>query len=191
MRLRKRAVVHKKWSTVEVHSVRYAVDPSLRGRKVHVLYDAFDPSYVLIEFDGRIVERALPQKPGAAPLQVQPQTEAKEYTDYLALLRQDYEARTRAELEALDLRAPRAAPELGRSELQAMLGGCRASLLTTAEHSAIAACFRKMRPIDPELARRTLDSARRRYGTGLHLGVYIEALQTALVRSRTKGGKKR
>jgi type II secretory pathway predicted ATPase ExeA len=41
-------VVHKKWSTVEVQSVRYAVEPSLRGRKVHVLYDGFDPSYVLI-----------------------------------------------------------------------------------------------------------------------------------------------
>jgi hypothetical protein len=183
-------VVHKKWSTVEVQSVRYAVEPSLRGRKVHVLYDGFDPSYVLIEFDGRIVERATPQKPGAPPAKIERDAESKEYTDYLALLRQDYEARTRAELEALDLRAPRAAPELGRSELQALLVGCRASALTPEEHGRIAACFRKLRPIDPALARGALDSARRRYGTGLHLGVYIDALQTAVVRERTKGGKR-
>lgn len=191
LRLRKKAVVHKKWSTVEVLTVRYAVEPSLRGRRVHVLYDAFDPGYVLIEFDGRIVERAVAQRPGVAAAQIEPIEEPKEYTDYLALLREDYEARTRAELEALNLRRPESAPELGRTELQALLVGCRATALTAAEHSQISACFRKMRPIDPEVARRALDSARRRLGTGLHLGVYIDALQSALVRERTKGGKKR
>lgn len=191
LRLRKQARVHKKWSTVEVQTVRYVVDPSLRGRKVHVLYDTFDPSYVLIEFDGRIVQRAEPQKPGQLPPEIEHCAHSKEYTDYLALLRRDYEARTRAELEALNLRAPRSAPELGRTELQALLVGCRATALSADEHSRIAACFRKMRPIDPEVARRALDSARRRYGTGLHLGVYIDTLETALVRERTKGGKKR
>ncbi len=191
LRLRKKATVHKKWSTVEVQTVRYAVEPSLRGRTVHVLYDAFDPSYVLIEFDGRVVQRALAQKPGQAPSETEHGAESKEYTDYLALLREDYESRTRAELEALNLRSPGSAPELGRSELQALLVGCRATALSAAEHSQIAACFRKMRPIDPEVARRALGSARRRLGLGLHLGVYIDALQSALVRERTKGGKKR
>jgi len=97
LRLRERRTVHKKWSTVEVLGVRFAVHPSLRGRRVHVLFDPFDLSSVLIAHDGRIVERAFPQKAGVAPpLPDQPPT-SKPSTDYLALLRADYERRIRTE----------------------------------------------------------------------------------------------
>jgi transposase InsO family protein len=65
LRLRERRRVHKKWSTVEVLATRYVVDPALRGRKVDVLYDPFTPESVLIVFDGRVIQRASPQQPGA------------------------------------------------------------------------------------------------------------------------------
>jgi putative transposase len=191
LRLRYRRTVHKKWGTVAVDNVRYVVDPSLRGRRVHALYDPFDPAYVLIEYDGRVIQRALPQKPGEAPPEL-PTTKATKgvKTDYLALLREDYERRTRAELTALKLRPPKAQPELDLVELISLVEICRGSPLSESEHREVTALFRKMRPIDPKAARFIIDGIRRRFGTALHLRVYLDALQTALVRQRTKGGKK-
>jgi putative transposase len=72
LRLRQRRTVHRKWSTVEVDGRRFRVDPSLRGRRVDVLYDPFDPSYVLVAVNGKVVERALPHKAGEIPPQPPP-----------------------------------------------------------------------------------------------------------------------
>ena len=189
LRLRKTARVHKKWSIVEVRAIRYVVDPALRGRGVHVLYDCFDPAYVLVEFDGRIVQRAYPQKPGEIPPQPHPAPKPASATDYLALLRRDYEARTQAELATLNLRAPAPRPELSFADLQALLTTCRGSALSLAEHTELAACFRKLRPLDPAITRRTVEAARRRCGIGCHLRTYLEVLETTLVRERAKKGE--
>jgi putative transposase len=190
LRLRVRRTVHKKWSTVEVATVRYLVDAALRGRRVHALYDPFDPAYVLVEYDGRIVQRALPQKPGQQPpdLPAQPAA-AGPKTDYLALLRADYEKRVRAELNALSLRPATTQPELSLPDLVALVESCRGGLLTDRERTEVSALFRKLRPIDPESARSAIGVIRRQLGTALHLRVYLDALQKNLVRQRTKGGK--
>jgi len=189
LRLRKSARVHKKWSTVEVRGIRYLVDSALRGRRVQVLYDPMEPTYVLIEFDGRILERAYPQKAGQVPPQPEKPPKPETSTDYLALLRRDYEARTQAELAALRLRAPKASTEISFTDLKALLTTCRATELSANEHSELAACMRKMRPIDPDAARIALDGARRRFGVGLHLRVYLDVLETSLVRKRAKQGE--
>jgi putative transposase len=188
LRLRDRRKVHNKWSTVQVHGRRYLVDSALRGRRVHVLYDPFDSDYVLVEYDGRIVQRAYLQKPGQVPPPL-PKNQAPDgpKTDYLALLRKDYEARTRAELSALRLRPAAPSPELSLVNLVDLVQSCRGALLSDRERSDVAALFRKMRPIDPQAATSALDGARRRLGSGLHLRVYLDALQTSLVRNRTKG----
>ena len=188
LRLRHKARVHKQWSIVEVRTIRYGVDPALRGRSVHVLDDPFDPDYVLIEFDGRIVQRAYPQKAGEIPPQPEPAPKSAIATDYLALLRRDYEARTQAELSALNLRSATPSPELSFTDLKAGLTTCRGQALSVAEHTELAACFRKLRPLDPDTARLALDAARRRLGTGLHLRVYLDGLETAVIRTRAKGG---
>lgn len=187
LRLRQRSKVHKKWSTVQVKGTRYVVDAALRGRRVYSLYDPFDPSYVLVEFDGRVVQRAWPQKPGEVPPQPEETKESKDDTDYLALLRRDYEKRTRNELAALDLRPRPAKVELALRDLVALLETCRGAALSTAEHRAASACFRKLQPIDPAAARTALESARRRLGTALHISIYLDDLQHTLVRKRTKG----
>jgi putative transposase len=190
LRLRYPRTVHKKWCTVELQATRYLVDSSLRGRRVHALYDPFDPEYVLIEFDGRVLQRAYPQKPGHSPPQPEKPTRPLQTPDYLELLRQDYESRTQAELAALRLRPPKAKKELTHQELEALIATCRGTTdLCDVERRAIAACFRKMRPIDPRSARNALENARRCLGLGLHVDVYLDALQTSLVRTRTKGGK--
>lgn len=191
LRLRKRAKVHKKWSTVEVDSVRYVVDASLRGRRVHVLHDPFDPAYVLVEYDGRIVQRATPLRPGEVPPELPEPKEPKATVDYLALLRADYEARMQRELSALDLRPRNAPSELPLHELVSRLETCRGQVLSVLEHGAVSAFHRKLRPINPQRAREALQSTLRRLGAGLHIQIYLDDLQHKLVRERTQGGKKR
>lgn len=187
LRLRKKRTVHKKWSTVELGRVRYVVDPALRGRKVQALYDPFDPSYLLIEFDGRVVQRAYPQRPGEQPppLPSRPSPDT-EPTDYLALLRDDHEARVRAELSALRLQPLPAKPELRLTDLVAAVEACRGAVLSDAERSQVGAFFRKLRPIEPETAHAALEGACRRLGHRLHVRVYLDALQGQLLRKRTK-----
>jgi transposase InsO family protein len=190
LRLRQRSKVHKKWSTVQVKGTRYVVDTALRGRRVHSLYDPFDPSYVLVEFDGRVVQRAWPQKAGEVPPQPEEPDEPKDDTDYLALLRRDYEQRTQNELAALDLRPRPIKVELALRDLVELLETCRGAALSKTEHRAAAACLRKLQPIDPAAARTALQSAKRRLGTGLHIRIYLDDLQHTLVRKRTKGKNK-
>ena len=60
--------------------------------------------------------------------------------------------------------------------------------LVELETNQLQTAFRKMRPIPPETARDALDKAYRQLGPGLHVDIYIDALQTALVRARTKKG---
>jgi putative transposase len=191
LRLRERRSVHKKWSTVAAGGVRFSVSPSLRGRKVHVLYDPSDLDYVLVELDRRIIERAYPQKEGVVPAQPTAPAGSNEKADYLELLRTDHETRTRAELHSLRLRAAKAAPELSLVDLIRLLERCRAKLLTTEERSDVSAFFRKMRPLEHQTSKTALEAAERRLGATLHIRVYLDALQQALVRHRMKGGEKR
>lgn len=193
LRLRESRKVHAKWSTVEVAGRRYSVNPALRGRQVQVLYDPSDPAYVLIAYDGRIVERAEPQRPGVAPLPPEPSPAPEgERTDYLARLRADYEQRMRAELSSLRLQ-PAPATELDLPGLVAMLESCREALLSDTERSRAAVLWRKLRPLEPTQAGAFLDGARRRLGTRLHLDIYLQALESQVVRTRStlkpKGGK--
>ena len=192
LRLRERRTVHKKWSTVEVDSVRYVVDPTLRGRKVDVLFDPFAPEYVLIVFDGRVIQRATPQKPGQVPPQPEPKPlHSASGSDYLGLLRADYEKRTQAELSALDLRPRSIQTELPLAELVSLVERCRACVLTTDERTRVSALWRKLRPLDPASVIEALKTAERRLGQRLHIDVYLDYLQAHLIRLRTQGGKKR
>jgi len=191
LRLRETRTVHRKWSTVEVEGIRFTVTPSLRGRRVQVLFDPSDLAYVLISFDGRIIERATPQKPGVIPPSPgpAPPPEGKR-TDYLALLRADYERRVRVELSALRLASP-PVTELDLPGLIVLLEACRTSPLTDPERSEASAFWRRLRPLEPEPVRRILDGVRRRLGPGLHLSVYLQALEGQVVRTRTATAKAR
>lgn len=140
LRLRERRSVHKKWSTVEIDARRYVVDPALRGRKVDVLHDPFAPEYVLVVFDGRVIQRAFVQQPGQVPAQPEaPAAPPGPATDYLALLRTDFEKRAQAELSALRLRPARPSSELPLPELVRLLEACRGSLLSSDERTRASA----------------------------------------------------
>ena len=190
LRLRERRSVHKKWSTVEIDARRYLVDPALRGRKVDVLYDPFAPEYVLVVFDGRVIQRAFVQQPGQVPPQPEaPPSPAGPGTDYLALLRADFEKRAQAELSALRLRPARPSTEMPLPELVTLLEECRGSLLSPDERTRASALWRKLRPLETGLVRDALAIARRRLGLRLHLDVYLEHLQSHVVRLRSQGRK--
>lgn len=192
LRLRERRTVHRKWSTVEIAGRRYTVNSSLRGRRIDVLHDPLDPSYVLIAQDGRIIERALPQRPGVDPPAVPTPAPQGKPTDYLALLLADHERSTRAELAALRLGPSRPAAELALPDLVVALERCRGATLAALERAEASAFWRKYRPIDVDTATAALENARRRLGAALHLRVYLDALAAALVRTRTtrsQGGK--
>lgn len=191
LRLRERRSVHRKWSTVEINTRRFVVDPALRGRKVDVLYDPFSPEYVLVVFDGRVVQRAFLQQPGQVPPQPEePPSPKNPATDYLALLRADFEKRTQAELAALRLRPPRSTSELPLPELVSLLEACRGCLLSPDERTRASALWRKLRPLHPLPVREALAQAERRLGKRLHIDVYLEHLQSCVVRLRTQGDKK-
>lgn len=190
LRLRERRSVHRKWSTVEVDARRYLVDPALRGRRVDVLHDPFAAEYVLVVFDGRVIQRAFLQQPGQTPPQpAPPASAAGPATDYLALLRADFEKRAQAELSALRLRPARASTELPLTELVSLLEACRGCLLSPDERTRTSALWRKLRPLQPAQVRDALATAQRRLGLRLHLDVYLEHLQSHVVRLRSKGEK--
>lgn len=190
LRLRERRTVHRKWATVSVGSIRYRVSPALRGRRVDCLYDPFDPAYVLIVFDGRVVERAYPQKSGEIPPEQAPPSQPHDGkpTDHLALLRADFERRTQAELAALRLRPPTPAPaaELSLVDLVGLLEGCRGATLLTEERTLVSGFWRRLRPLPPDETRQALAHARRRLGERLHLTLYLDSLEQTLVRLRTQ-----
>lgn len=192
LRLYERRTVHRKWSTVEVEDIRYSVDRALRGRRVGVLYDPFALEYVLISFDGRVVQRAFPQKAGEVFAEPKPDDSQADSprTDYLALLRRDHERRSQAELSALRLAPAPQASELALADLIVLLESCRGSRLTNDEHKAASAFWRKMRPIPTDAAKDATNAALRLQGRNLHLSVYLDAINAHLVRMRTKKGPK-
>lgn len=192
LRLLQKRTVHRKWSTVQVQGIRYSVEPTLRRKKVGVLYDPFAPEYVLITYDKKVVQRALPQKAGEAfPDPKTDDSATAETTDYLALIHRDHERRTQAELAALRL-APAPQPsEVSLHDLVARLESCRGARLSQDEQNATASFWRKMRPIATEAADLAVRSAIRQLGERLHIGVYLDAINNHLIRLRTQQEKQK
>jgi putative transposase len=189
LRLRETRMVHRKLATVEVAGTRFAVSPTLRGRKVQVLYDPNDLAYVIIVYDGRVIEHALAHQVGVAPEQPEPEPPLTgQRIDYLGRLLADHEAHRRTELSALRLHAP-AAPELDLPGLVVLLEACRGVALNDTERSEAAAFRRRLRPLDAVESRQGLEGAQRRLGPGLHLSQYLQALEAQMVRTRTAAKK--
>ena len=74
------------------------------------------------------------------------------------------------------------------ADFAALIQACRGADLGDFEKALLQTSFRKLRPIEPALARQAVETMRRQLGLGLHIRVYLDALQTILVRERTKKG---
>jgi transposase InsO family protein len=188
LRLHARRTVHAKTSTVEVCGVRFVVDTALRRRKVSVLYDPHDLSSVLVFFDGRRIQRAVPQRPGEPPLTHAPPTRPPPSVDYLGLLRRDHQRRRADATAAIRFRAaPDDDAQLTLSRLVERLRVCCGRSLGDVEAEHAAAVLHAIAPVEIAIADTALRTAAASLGAGLHASQYLEALRAHVLGLRQKG----
>lgn len=188
LRLHARRLVHAKTSTVEVCGVAFVVDTALRRRKVSVLYDPHDLSSVLVFFDGRRIQRAVPQRPGEPPVAHTPATRPPPSVDYLGLLRRDHQRRRADATAAIRFRAaPDDAAQLTLSRLVERLRVCCGRDLGDVEAAHAAAVLHAIAPVEIAIADTALRTAAASLGAGLHASQYLEALRAHVLGLRQKG----
>jgi putative transposase len=160
LRLHARRTVHPKTSTVEVCGVRFVVDTALRRRKVAVLYDPHDLSSVLVFFDGRRMERAVPQVAGERPVAHTPAIKPPPSVDYLDLLRRDHQRRRADATAAIRFRAaPDDDAHLTLSRLVERLRTCCGRALGDVEAEHAAVVLHAIAPVEIAIADTALRTA--------------------------------
>jgi putative transposase len=171
--------VNKKDATVSVEGRRFLCDAKLRNRKVTVRYDPQDLSSVLVFVDRVRMQRAFPQPIGrthdaASP----PPAPQGPKTDYLAMLRADYDRRlvesvrpvAYADLGALD-------PGFDESGFLTVVADLTCACVRGAEAEEVHAFWTSFGPLPERLVRTALDHAVRLRGTGRHVRVYLAILR--------------
>ena len=172
--------VHKKDGCVSVEGIRFLCDSSLRDREVTVRYDPNDLSDVLIIVDGKRFGRAKPQPIGRPPgPETAPEGAALPRSDYLALIRADYDRRL------LDHVRPVAYADLGtvdpgfdESRFLTLVADLSGTALRGSLAEEAHAFWNTFGPIPENLVRIALEQAVRLRGTGRHVGVYLNVLRT-------------
>jgi transposase InsO family protein len=189
LRLHGRRTVHVKTSTVEVGGVRFVVDTSLRRRKVDVLFDPNDLSSVLVYFDRRRIQRAEPQRPGEAPLELPPKAAPPaQSVDYLELLRRDHDQRRQQDLSTLRFRTPaKDADRLSLPLLLDRLRVCSGRALGEVEIAHARATLEALAPLETSIADAALKTAVASLGPRLHVSQYCRALTEHVLAARKKG----
>jgi len=171
--------VHKKDGCVSVEGNRFLCDASLRGRKVTVRYDPRDLSSVLIFVDGVRFGRALPQPIGKLDDPPQKAEATGPRTDYLAMLRADYDRRlleqarpaSYADLGTLD-------PGFDQSRFFTIFSDLTGTPLRGSAAEEAAAFWLTLGPLPETLVRIGLEHAVRLRGTARHVRVYLSILRT-------------
>src|SRR5262249_31421099 len=167
LRLQAKRTVHAKTSAVEVCGVRFVVDTALRRRRVSVLYDPHDLSSVLVFYDGRRIQRALPQLAGERPVAATPTAKPPPSVDYLPLLRPDPEGRRADATAAIRFRAaPEDDAQLTLSRLVDRLRTCCGRQLGDVETEHAAAVLHAIAPVEIAIADAALRTAAATLGTG-------------------------
>jgi putative transposase len=101
-----------KAAMVSLHGNRYEVDPALVGRRVQLVFDPFDLTYLEVRHDDRTFGVAIPHE---VPVHVHPKATAEPPDtldgmaaaptgiDYLALVEQEHREATRRTINFADL----------------------------------------------------------------------------------------
>ena len=175
--------VHKKDGCVAVEGCRFLCDAALRGRKVTVRYDPRDLSSVIILVDDKRAQRAFPQPIGRIPDEasatVPAEAPAKQTTDYLGILRADYDRRLVEQARPAayaDLRATD--PGFDESRFLTAVADVTCARVRGAEAEEVHAFWASFGPLPEKLVRLALDHAVRLRGTGRHVRVYLAILRT-------------
>jgi putative transposase len=174
--------VNKKDATVSVEGRRFLCDATLRDRKVTVRYDPRDLSSVRVFVDDVFRQRALPQpigQPGEDAMPPPPPPPPGPKTDYLGLVRADYDRRlvesvrpvAYADLGALD-------PGFDESRFFTVVADLTCARVRDAEADEVRAFWTTFGPLPERLVRTALDHAVRLRGTGRHVRVYLAILRS-------------
>jgi transposase InsO family protein len=179
--------VHKSDGCVAVEGRRFLCDSSLRGMKVVVRYDPADLSSVIVFADGRRAQRAMPQPIGRVKDEPPPAPPARPKTDYLAMLRADFDRRlieaaqplAYSDLGAID-------PGFDEARFLEVLAAITDARLRGAEAQEAHAFWSTFGPLSESLVRTALEHAVRLRGTGRHVRVYLALIRTfVLVRMKS------
>jgi transposase InsO family protein len=180
--LRAEREVHKKDGCVSVEGQRFLCDASLRGRKVTVRYDPLDLTSVLVFVEDQRIGRALPQPTGPLKDLPSPAPPTGPKTDYLGLLRADYDQRLLAQVR------PVAYGDLGEldpgfdlSRFCTVFADLTQARVRDAEASEVQAFWGTLGPLPEKLVRLALDHAVRLRGAGRHVRVYLAILRTVVL----------
>jgi len=180
--LREHRTVDKRFCTVRLRTVEFAVDPSLRGKRVQVRYDPFKLDEISVyDAEGtRKLQRALVQSQDASPAPFLPSAPAHPTpkVDALTPLVEKMESERR-----LDRKSPVRAPIKQAS----FLAFCRQvgelllreSSLDSLELGLLRDYWNQYGPFAPELVRRTLEPLVSHAGRDLHIVEYLKALAAA------------
>jgi len=186
--LREHRTVDKRFSTVRVRSVEFAVDPSLRGKRVQVRYDAFKLDELLIyDAEGtRKLQKALvqPKDTPPAPFLPSAQPHPTPKIDALAPLMDAVEKDRRAARRSSPARAS-APKQTGFSAFCQQVGQLllRESSLDSLELSLLRDYWSQYGPFAPERVRNTLEPLVTHAGRDLHIVEYLKALVAAHLNS--------
>lgn len=181
--LREHRTVDKRFSTVRVRSVEFAVDPSLRGKRVQVRFDAFKLDEVLIyNAEGtRRLQRALVQPKDARPAPFLPSAPAHPTPKLDALT-------PLVEKMEKDRRTARRSPGRPAGPKQASFSAfcrqvgqllLRESDLDSLELDLLRDYWNQYGPFAPDLVSRSLEPLVTHAGRDLHLVEYLKALVAA------------
>lgn len=181
--LREPRIVDKRFCTVSVRSKEFAVDPSLRARRVQVRYDPFSLDEVLI-YDAagtRMLQRALPQPVNDAPAPFLPSPPAHP-TPKIDVLSQLMEAKAGDDDASLQRRPRPASPKRPAfATFCAQVGRLlmRESTLSSHDLELLRECWERFGPFLPDFVDRTLEPLVGHIGSELHISEYLNALVAA------------
>lgn len=181
--LRETRTVHKKDACVPVLGVRFRCEAALRGREVEVEFDPNALDAIDVFLDGQRVQRAFPQPLGEAP---EPHREPPERpplsTDYLALVRRDYDRRLIEQARPLAYADLAVETSFDAGAFAAVVIGI-AGLdgKTTTVQREIALFWEQLGPLPEDIARIGVEHAARLHGRGRHPSVYLHAIKTLVL----------
>jgi transposase InsO family protein len=170
--------VGKKDACVPVEGRRFQCDSFLRGRTVEVRYDPNDLSEVIVFFDGRRIQKALPQVPNMPPEpHPEPIEKVRQSIDYLAIVREDYDKQLLEHARPLAYATLTCEPGFDKErfiEVFTQLAGIK---LRPADTKELEVFWESYGPMPEELVRIGVEHAVRMNGRGRHRQVYLHALR--------------
>lgn len=180
--VRARRKVHKSDACVSVEGRRFVCDGMLRGRSVDVRYDPADlDAGVVIFVDGERVQRAFEQRPNAPPEPPVDVETQRSTTDYLSMLREDFDKRLLEHAKPLAYAELHIEPGFDIEAFVDVVRSLAGLPLRPAEERELRGFWQSFGPVPEDLVRIGTEHAVRLHGRRRHVRVYLHALRTLVL----------